>query len=159
MTHGLSPGECRRRGLTARTSHMRARRTRAQKANRRSCSAVEVPVADLVPVEERGLALLHIEVLGVGLARDVKGQEAGGLDAGEDELVLLPHVVVGEVEVEGELPHLLDDAGVDEVLEALPLLVRAHLEPQHVDLVVLVAVHDRLHRQHGNRHVGLGEVV
>ena len=76
----------------------------ARTAQRPGCegSAVEVSEADLVPVIEHGLALLHIEVLGVRLARDVEGEEARGLDAREDELVLLPHAVVGEVHVEVE---------------------------------------------------------
>ena len=91
----------RRRGPAARAAHMRARRTRAQRPGCEG-SAVEVSEADLVPVIEHGLALLHIEVLGVRLARDVEGQEAGGLDAREDQLVLLPHAVVGEVHVEVE---------------------------------------------------------
>merc|ERR1711957_87611 len=95
----------------------------------------------------------------VRLARDVERQEARGLDPAQDELVLLPHRVVAQVQVERELAHLLDDARVDEVLEPLPFLVRRHLEPQHVDLVVFVAVHDRLHSQYRDSHVGLGNVV
>ena len=76
----------------------------ARTAQRPGCegSAVEVSEADLVPVIEHGLALLHIEVLGVRLARDVEGEETSGLDAREDQLVLLPHAVVGEVHVEVE---------------------------------------------------------
>ena len=96
--------ECLRSRRRARAPHMCVPAAPARTAQRPGCegSAVEVSEADLVPVIEHGLALLHIEVLGVRLARDVEGEEARGLDAREDELVLLPHAVVGEVHVEVE---------------------------------------------------------
>lgn len=58
----------------------------------------------------------------------------GPLYFGRISLVFRPHVLVLEVQVEGELPDLLQDAQLDQVLQPLPLECRPHLQPEHIQL-------------------------
>ena len=51
-------------------------------------------------------------------------------------LVLIPHILILEVDVERELPNLLYRTRVDEILEALPFLHCAHFKPKHIQLGV-----------------------
>lgn len=67
---------------------------------------------------------------------NMERNETSGFQTRHDQLVLIPHILILEVDVERELPNLLYRTRVDEILEALPFLHCAHFKPKHIQLGV-----------------------